>query len=79
MTTAEFIDSAVKSLAKLPNNAARRAALDAKIEACNLAHEAAQRRMAQGGAAPKIDFLTIETRIGALQQLRAKYQEMEAA
>lgn len=78
MTNDEFLASAIKSLAKLPNNAARRAALDARIEACHQAHEAAQLRMAKGGEPPKTDFFTIETRIGALEQLRAKYQQ-EAA
>ena len=76
MTDEEFIDSAVKALAKLPNNAARRAALNAKIEACHQAHELAQIRM-KHGLAPTMDFMTIEARIGALQQLRGQYQETE--
>jgi hypothetical protein len=78
MTTEEFLASAIKALAKLPNNAARRAALDAKIEDCNLAHEAAQRRMASGAPPPKTDFFTISERIAGLEQLRARYQQ-EAA
>ena len=77
MTDEEFIDSAVKALAKLPNNAARRAALNAKIEACHQAHELAQIRMKHGLAPPKLDFMTIEARIGALQKLRGQYQEKE--
>lgn len=78
MTTAEFIDHAIKALAAMPTNAARRAALTAKIEACHRAYEAAMRRIAQGGEPPKTDFFTIQERIGALESLLAKYERAAA-